>query len=519
MTGKQLKDSILQWAIQGKLVSQDPSDEPAKILLERIRKEKNRLIKEKKIKKPKTDSVIYRDTDGSFYEKLSDGKVNCIDDEIPFEIPESWEWVRLSSIASIMGGKRIPAGKKLITTDTGHIYIRVADMKNESVNTDDLHYISDEIYEKIKRYTISKDDIYITVAGTIGNVGTIPETLDGANLTENADKIVFSLISKEYLLRVLQSPTVQIQIRNAITKVGQPKLAILRIEQFIIPIAPLNEQHRIIKKLNKSLQLADFYDAQQKQIIDLNANIKTQLKKSILQEAIQGKLVPQDPNDEPAAVLLHRIKTEKQRLVKNKKNKTDKNESSIFKAPDGSFYEKLTDGSTTCIDDQIPFDIPDTWQWVRLGSCITLLSGQDLDPSRYNSEGEGIPYMTGASNFVGDELVVNRWTETPVSVSKKGSLLITCKGTIGAMAFNNIGDIHIARQIMAIESLGAIDLRYIRYFLEANIKAIEKKAKSMIPGISREVLLNEMTPIPPLEEQARIVNKIEQAMATIDTLQ
>ena len=127
--------------------------------------------------------------------------------------------------------------------------------------------------------------------------------------------------------------------------------------------------------------------------------------------------------------------------------------------------------------------------------------------------------MTGASNFVGDELVVNRWTETPVSVSKKGSLLITCKGTIGAMAFNNIGDIHIARQIMAIESLGAIDLRYIRYFLEANIKAIEKKAKSMIPGISREVLLNEMTPIPPLEEQARIVNKIEQAMSTIDTLQ
>ncbi len=234
----------------------------------------------------------------------------------------------------------------------------------------------------------------------------------------------------------------------------------------------------------------------------------TQLRNSILQWAIQGKLVPQDPNDEPASVLLERIREEKARLVKEKKIKRDKNESIIYRGDDNSYYEKFTaTGEVKCIDDEIPFDLPNTWCWVRLDNVITLLSGRDLEPSQYNILEKGIPYMTGASNFLNDELIVNRWTLSPTTISHKGELLITCKGTIGTMAFNVIGDIHIARQIMSISS-NYINLNYLKLYLEVYVSELEKVARSIIPGISRNDILKAVFPVPPLNEQAKIVEFI-----------
>ena len=233
-----------------------------------------------------------------------------------------------------------------------------------------------------------------------------------------------------------------------------------------------------------------------------------QLRNSILQWAIQGKLVPQDPNDEPASVLLERIREEKARLVKEKKIKRDKNESIIYRGDDNSYYEKiLATGEVKCIDDEIPFDLPNTWCWVRLDNVITLLSGRDLEPSQYNNLEKGIPYMTGASNFLNDELIVNRWTLSPTTISHKGELLITCKGTIGTMAFNVIGDIHIARQIMSISS-NYINLNYLKLYLEVYVSELEKVARSIIPGISRNDILKAVFPVPPLNEQAKIVEFI-----------
>ena len=233
-----------------------------------------------------------------------------------------------------------------------------------------------------------------------------------------------------------------------------------------------------------------------------------QLRNSILQWAIQGKLVPQDPNDEPASVLLERIREEKARLVKEKKIKRDKNESIIYRGDDNSYYEKIiATGEVKCIDDEIPFDLPNTWCWVRLDNVITLLSGRDLEPSQYNNLVKGIPYMTGASNFLNDELIVNRWTMFPATISHIGELLITCKGTIGTMAFNAIGDIHIARQIMSISS-NFINLNYLKLFLEIYVSELEKAARSIIPGISRNDILTSVFPVPPLNEQARIVEFI-----------
>ena len=242
-----LKKSILQQAVQGKLVPQDQSDEPASVLLERIRTEKQALIKAGKIKKDKHESLIYK-RDNSHYEMI-DGVEHCIDDEIPFEIPDNWQWVRLGSIVSVLGGKRIPAGRTLTTENTKHVYIRVSDMKDESISLDNLMYVPIDIYPSISKYIINAEDVFITVAGTIGRVGRIPEELNGANLTENADRLVFKVLNQEWLIKTLVSPLIQNQIADATTKVGQPKLAIVRIENLLIPLPPLAEQHRIVSKI------------------------------------------------------------------------------------------------------------------------------------------------------------------------------------------------------------------------------------------------------------------------------
>ena len=252
---ERLKKSVLQEAIQGKLVPQIAEEGTAHELLEQIKAEKQKLVKEGKLKKSALNSsVIFRGDDNKYWEKSGDNSV-CIDEEIPFGIPASWSWCRLRNIASIKGGKRIPVGEKLTTENTGHMYIRVADMKENTVKTDDIHYISESIYQKIKSYTISTEDLYITVAGTIGSVGEIPKVFDNANLTENADKIVFRGICKKFLMYCLLSDFVQSQIKKCTTKVGQPKLAIVRIEDLVIPLPPIKEQYRIVHKIEQTASI------------------------------------------------------------------------------------------------------------------------------------------------------------------------------------------------------------------------------------------------------------------------
>ncbi|MDR2407800.1 MAG: restriction endonuclease subunit S [Bacteroidales bacterium] len=172
-----------------------------------------------------------------------------------------------------------------------------------------------------------------------------------------------------------------------------------------------------------------------------------------------------------------------------------------------SYYEKIG-GNVRCIDEEIPFEVPDNWEWVRLGNAIELYSGRDLLPQSYNDNNEGIPYVTGASNICEENIIVNRWTKNPVVLSTKGDLLITCKGTVGAMAFNTLGNVHIARQIMAIRAL-YVDIEYIRIFLLWYMPNLIQQAKSMIPGISRENILDAIIPLPPINEQYTIRNQLE----------
>ena len=237
-----------------------------------------------------------------------------------------------------------------------------------------------------------------------------------------------------------------------------------------------------------------------------------QLKNSILQWAIQGKLVPQDPNDEPASVLLERIRAEKAKLIKEKKIKKDKNESIIYRGEDNSYYEKLlATGEVKCIDDEIPFEIPQGWEWCRMGGIIELLSGQDFMPEKYNSKNQGIPYITGASSISNGKLIINRWTECPSVIGKLGDLLIVCKGSgVGKMCFCNVEKIHIARQIQIIRGFSSfICMSYLKLIIDANLSAITSNAQGVIPGISREHILNLIIPISPFNAQQHIIKKLK----------
>ena len=335
----------------------------------------------------------------------------------------------------------------------------------------------------------------------------LPNGIAGGTTELNVLRVFGKTLNREYLLYFIKS---HYFIGEAIFKgtAGQQRVRTGYTENKLIPIPPFSEQERIVEKINNVLPVVEKYELSQNHLDRLNSLIRERLKKSILQEAIQGKLAHQDSQEGDASELLSRIFEEKRKMLKEGKLKRkDLVESLIYKGEDNKYYEKLG-GEVTDISEQLPFDIPSSWAWCRLGFVIFLQSGQDLVPERYFASPNGIPYITGASNLANGAIIVNRWTNTPTSISHKGDLLITCKGTVGTMAYNTIGDIHIARQIMSIHS-NWILIDYIKKYLEYSIPKLEKAAHSIIPGISRETILSTLIPIPPLEEQRRIVDRIK----------
>ena len=235
---KKLRELILELAVRGKLVPQDPTDEPASVLLERIAAEKARLVKEKKVKKQKALPSV-------------------TDEEELFDLPVGWTWCRLGDFSEVKGGKRLPKGHKLQTAKTDHVYIRVTDMKSGSVNTHNLQYLAPETQKLISQYTISSSDLYITIAGTIGDVGIIPDQLNGMNLTENAAKIILSNVNRFWLQKALSSQFVQAQFSEKTNQQAQPKLALHRILSAVIAMPPLEESERIVAKVNELMALCD----------------------------------------------------------------------------------------------------------------------------------------------------------------------------------------------------------------------------------------------------------------------
>jgi type I restriction enzyme S subunit len=532
LTGvKKLRELILELAVRGKLVPQDANDDPASVLLARIAEEKVQLIADKKIKKQKPLAVI-------------------TDDEKQFKIPRRWEWCRLGDFGEVKGGKRLPKGHTLLSTKTDHAYIRVTDMKNGSVNLQGLQYLSSDTQELISQYTISKEDLYITIAGTIGEIGSIPVELDGMNLTENAAKIVFRQIELVWLKQSLSSNFAMNQFMGKMNQLAQPKLALHRILSSVIALPPLAEQQRIVAKVDELMALCDQLEQKTEQSLaahktlvevlvaaltnsDSANDFQTswqriaeqfdvlfttelsieQLKQTILQLAVMGKLVPQNPSDEPASVLLEKIAEEKAQLIAEKKIKKQK------ELPDITNEEKR-------------FELPVGWASCRLAELIPQF--QNGASSRGDNDGKDIIVLRLAD--------IKKWevsladTRSIVINEKSIERYVLKKDDVLIIRVNGSADI-VGRFITCRQNMDAI---YCDHFIRMRfpIKCFSSSYLSLLGSSSlirerisdlfvstagqktvNQTHIGSLTvTLPPLAEQKRIVTKVDELMALCEQL-
>ena len=470
MDTKKLRQKILDLAIRGKLVPQDPNDEPASVLLERIRAEKEQLIKEGKIKRSKKSAA----TDKSHYEN------------VPFEIPESWCWTTLGELCSIKGGKRLPKGKSFADTITPHIYIRVTDMKDHTVLLSSLKYIDEDVFAEIKNYTISSNDLYLTIAGTIGDVGLVPAELDGANLTENAAKLTDIKCSKQYLMYVLMSSIAQDHFCSRFHQVAQPKLSLETASSTLIPLPPYREQLRIAEELDRWLGVVVSVEDDLSEL----TNYVRKTKSKILDLAISGKLVPQDPNDEPAIELLRRINP-------------------AFKPCDNSHYENLPQG----------------WTIVGLHSVAEIITGST--PSKLNAEyyNGDVPFYKPNDLDQGRHVrcASEYLSQQGKSISRSipcNSIAVCCIGSIGKCGFIEKEGV-TNQQINTIVPNDAIFPLYMYYFCNSSTFIDELKSLSSAVTISivnKSKLSTIQIPLPPIAEQKRIISVIEKLYSHLDMI-
>ena len=508
---KTLREKLLDLAIRGKLVPQDPNDEPASVLLERICAQKEQMVREGKLKLKdiKNDTIIFKGEDNLHYEKFQDGTVKCIENEIPLEVPEGWSWCRLYMVGTTNIGLTY---KPTEVKETGTIVLRSCNIKNGKMDFTDLVRVHAEIREN--QYIYEND---ILICARNGSRSLVGKCAIMQNLTEAASfgafMAVFRSICNQYVYYYFNSSLFRNSFDNDDSKqINQVTQAILR--DTLIPLPPLAEQNRIVAKLHEILSLVDFVKDGTDQIEMIIANTKSK----ILDLAIRGKLVPQDPNDEPASNLLERIRAEKEELIKQGKIKRDKKESFIFRGGDNSYYEKIGDLIVE-ITDEIPFELPNNCLFVRFRDICELLSGRDLAPCDYNDQGKGIPYITGASNFFNGTVSIYRWTNIPQVVTQLGDLLITCKGTVGETAFNTFGDAHIARQIMAVRNNYNLNIEYLSLCIKYYIESLKTAAKGLIPGISRDDILNLILPLPSETYQISVANRVNELFGLIEYIE
>ena len=521
MTAQQLKNSILLMAVQGKLVPQDPNDEPASILLERIHAEKERLIKEKKIKREKDPSVIFKGADNTPYEKIGD-EVRSLADEVPFDIPDSWEWVRLGNISSYAETKQkvnaTSADPSIWGLDLediekgGRLLEHKTVGERKAVGDKTVFVKGDILYSKLRPYLLK-----ILVA---------PD--DGICTPEIVPFRVYGGINPNYIVNYLKSPYVDNLINSITYGVKMPRVGTETMTSLLVPIPPLEEQLRIVEKIDEVASAVSAYDVAYQKTEALNSTFPEALKKSILQEAVQGKLVPQDPIDESAEALLERIRAEKQRLIKEGKIKKDKHESIIFRR-DNSHYEKL-DGVESCIDDEIPFEIPDTWAWSRLGSLVEVITSGSRDWAKHYSEKGSLFLRMGNLSRNSFELRLNSLKRVQLpekaegtrTALQAGDLLFSITGEVGMLGLipDDFETAYINQHTAMIRFLPLIRNKYLPYFLLTDYA--QKCYKSNQHGIKNSFRLdsisNILVPIPPLSEQEQIIRRIEQATNRIATM-
>ena len=533
MNGKQLKNSILQWAIQGKLVPQDPHDEPASVLLEKIRQEKERLIKEKKIKRDKNASIIYRGEDNSYYEKiLATGEVKCIDEEIPFEIPKGWEWCRLGELISYQNGYAYTSselnkeckGMPVIKSGNLMTYEVVLKPNNDYVEKPSI---------KMLTSVINKGDLLMCLSSQSDNPEPLGKT---AIYKANTPALLNQRVLKmrpwlaemlEYMYYVINSEYFHYTVSHQGGGSAQANLKLGHVLSMLVPLAPLEEEVRIVDKITAIMPLVLQYETTFLKQEKLNIEINNRLKSSILQEAIQGKLVPQIAEEGTAQELLEQIKLEKQNLVKEGKLKKSALATSIiFRGDDNKYCEKIGEDSI-CLDDEIPFDIPLNWAWVRLDDiCSFIHRGKSPKYSlikKYPVVAQKCNQWSGFSiekaKFI-EPQSISSYKEEYILQDEDLMWNSTGLGTLGRMAIYYkklnpyelaVADSHVTvirpyKQYVVSE--------YLYYYFASNTvqSVIEDKSDGSTKQkeLSTKTVKSYLVPLPPMEEQMRIVEKVEE---------
>lgn len=472
MTPQELKNSILQLAIQGKLVEQRPEEGTGEELYRQIQAEKQKVIKEGTIKKEKPLPDI-------------------AEDEKPFDIPESWKWVRWGELSD-----SIQYGYNAAAKSSGRIkMVRISDIQDNVVLWDSVPYC-DISENEIPAYRLQKNDIlFARTGGTVGKSFLVNEVPEEAIYAGYLIRTRYSSkLEPKYMKLFMESQLYWDQLKSGTIATAQPNCNGKTLSKMILPLPPLAEQKRIVAKIEELLPLIDRYEKAWSRLEEFNRRFPADMQKSLLQMAIQGKLVEQRPEEGTGEELYRQIHAEKQRLIKEGKIKKEK------PLPD-------------IAEDEVPFEIPESWKWCRFGSIILLLSGTDFKPEEYNAQGKGTVYITGASCLSERGVIQCRWTESPRIIASRGDVLLVCKGSgYGKTVLCDVAAAHIARQIMAIKKLQNLDMNFVMHFLQASLKRIKGNGQGIIPGIDRGSIQTMAFPLPPLVEQKRIVAKLEELL-------
>lgn len=517
MTGKQLKNSILQWAIQGKLVPQDPNDEPASVLLEKIRQEKERLIKEKKIKRDKNASIIYRGEDNSYYEKLlATGEVKCIDEEIPFEIPETWSWARLTHITYLIEDCPHSTAKD---EGKGFPLVRTPNVGFGKLILKGVHRVSEKVYnQRNVRAVPQRNDLIFAREAPAGNIAVIYNEKVCLGQRTVLVRPITHCILPQFLAYYILSPFSQ---QNLVDKSSGTTVAHVNLSDFrpyLVAVPPINEQQCIVSKIDELIPLIEKHGNFYEGIQTLNKEISSLLKKSILQEAIQGKLVPQNAEDGTAQDLVEQIRKEKQKLVKEGKlKKSALSDSVIYKGDDNRYYEQV---GKQCNDitDSISFDLPYSWQWVRLDNVVQVNPKNDapneiqaafipmecvdatyLSKYTYHERKWG-DIKAGFTHFADGDVAFAKIT--PCFQNRKSMILRNLPNGIGAGT----------TELKVLRPYGnTINREYLLFFLESPYFVEEAvfKGTANQQRIVSGYMEGKLFPLPPLQEQQRIVAQID----------
>ena len=532
MKAKDLKNSILQMAIEGKLVPQDPNDEPASVLLERIREEKHKLIAEGKAKFPKGgESIIYIGSDGSPYEKRADAKGHvtsdkCIANEMPFEeLPEGWCWTRLSNVASIQLGKMLDKQK-----NQGDLapYLGNANVQWGRFDLANVKTMSMDEMDRAK-YALSDGDLIVCEGGVPGRcaIWTSNETMHYQKALHRircSKRLLLNTYCELYICFIVQSHVWD----SCFTGTTIKHLPAQTLSSWLLPLPPLAEQRRIVGRVNELMPLVEEYGGLEDAREALDAALPGRLRKSVLQLAVQGGLAPQDPADEPAAVLLERIRGQRRQLVAEGKMKAPKGgESIIFAGSDGRRYEKRVDArgresEPVCIEDEIPFEIPEGWEWARLGSVFTKMgSGSTPAGGRKVYQDKG-PMLIRSQNVHNEGLRLDDVAHFAYSLfTKRGShvlpndMLLNITGaSIGRCAIvpDAFGDADVNQHVLIMRPVLPIASEYLHAAIISPLvqsAIMVGQVGATKEGLSASKAAELLVPFPPLVEQHRIVDVVD----------